>query len=104
MMKKFSGLALLAMGMLVVSPVFGEDACCSKSASKTAKMECAAGYAKMNLTTEQKTKLTASQEECEKAGCTKESQEKFMADAKQILSVEQYAQLKTSCAKAAKKS
>lgn len=104
MMKTFTGVALLAMGILMVSPVLAEDACCMKGASKSDKMKCAAGYAKMNLTAAQKSKLAALQDECEKAGCTKASQEQFMADAKKILSAEQYAQLKTDCAKAAKKS
>ena len=51
------------------------------------------------LTAEQKAKLEALHTEYDKAGCTKESMDKFMKSAASILSKEQFATLKTECAK-----
>ena len=70
---------------------------------KTAKKAMCADYAKLNLSAEQKTKLTALQEKCMKDGCTEESRAKFLKSAKRILSADQYAQLKAECAKLEKK-
>jgi hypothetical protein len=55
--------------------------------------------AALNLTADQKTKIEAWQTECMKAGCTKESNQKFLDRAKGILSPEQFAQLKAQCKK-----
>ena len=88
---------LLASVLLAASPAFaGDMACC---ATKAGKMECSQIYAKLNLTPEQKTKLDALQQTCEKAGCTQDSMQKFFAEAKGVLSPEQYAQLKAGCSK-----
>ena len=88
--------------MLFVSPAFaGGKACCAKGASKE-KVACA-GFASLNLTADQKSKLDAWQAECVKAGCTKESRAKFLKQAKGILSAEQYAKVKEQCNKAVKK-
>ena len=88
---------LLASVLLAVSPAFaGDMACC---ATKTGKMECSQIYAKLNLTPEQKTKLDGLQQTCEKEGCTQDSMQKFFAEAKGVLSPEQYAQLKAGCSK-----
>ncbi len=62
-------------------------------------MNCSMTYAKLNLTTEQKTKMDAAEQECRKDGCTKESMDKFMQTAKGILSADQYAQLQSECAR-----
>ena len=85
-------LALLASALLAASSTFAGSACC-------AGMDCSKAFAQMNLSPEQKSKIDAAQAECQKAGCTEESLEKFMQSAKGILSPEQYAQLKTECAK-----
>jgi hypothetical protein len=74
-----------------------EAACCAKSASN--KQQWCANYAKLNLSAEQKTKLTALQEKCMKDGCTEETRAKFLKSAKKILSASQYAQLKAECDK-----
>ncbi|MDQ3197593.1 MAG: hypothetical protein M3Q46_00135 [Verrucomicrobiota bacterium] len=90
-------LALLATAVLASSPAFaGDKTCC---ATKDGKMECAKIYAKLNLTPEQKAKLDSAQETCMDQGCTEESMEKFFAAAKEVLSADQYAQLKMECSK-----
>ena len=43
--------------------------------------------------------MEALQADCKKGGCTKESMDKFMKSAEGILSKEQFATLKTECAK-----
>ena len=91
------------MAILIASPVFaGGKACCAKSASNQ-KVACA-DFASLNVTADQKSKLTTWQSECMKAGCTKESRAKFLRQAKGILSADQYAKLKEQCEKSGKKS
>jgi hypothetical protein len=90
--------ALIATALLATNSVFAGSACCA-GMSAHGKMDCSKAFAEMNLSPEQKSKLDAAQAECQKAGCTEESMEKFMQSAKGILSAEQYAQLKTECAK-----
>jgi hypothetical protein len=63
-------------------------------------MDCAATYATLNLTAEQKAKMDVLVEKCKGAGCTKESTEAFMKSAESILSKEQMAVFKTECKKA----
>jgi hypothetical protein len=101
MMTRLVGLTLATAAILAVSPVYaGGGACCTKGASNEGKKECSANYAKLNLTPEQKTKLTALQTECNKAGCTEASRAKYLKSARKVLSADQYAQLKTECDKA----
>ena len=90
--------ALIASALLAASSTFAGDDCCARK-SADGKMNCSNAFAQMNLSPEQKSKLDAAQAECQKAGCTEESLENFMQTAKGILSPEQYAQLKTECAK-----
>ena len=95
--------AIVATAILIASPVFaGGKACCAKNASNQ-KVACA-DFASLNVTADQKSKLTAWQSECMKAGCTKESRAKFLRQAKGILSADQYARLKEQCEKSGKKS
>jgi hypothetical protein len=99
-MSKFTGLALLAMAAFAVSPVVAaekekESSCCAVKGT----MDCAATYANLNLSTEQKAKMDALVEKCKGAGCTKESTEVFMKSAAGILSKEQMAAFKTECNK-----
>jgi hypothetical protein len=96
-MKKIT-FALIASALLAASPAFAGDACCAHK-SAAGKMDCSKAFSQMNLSPEQKSKLDAAQAECQKGGCAEESLEKFMQTAKGILSPEQYAQLKTECAK-----
>ncbi len=53
----------------------------------------------LNLSAEQQSKLVAWQDQCRKAGCTKESRTAFLKKAKTILSKDQYAQLRSECDK-----
>jgi hypothetical protein len=103
-MIKIIGTALVAAAMLIASPAFaGGKACCATNASNTKAAACS-DFASLNVNADQKSKLVAWQSECMKAGCTKESRAKFLKQAKGILSADQYAKLKTECAKASKKS
>src|SRR3954452_12677362 len=98
-MKKFT--ALMAAAAFAISPAFAGDKEKDKSPCCAVKgeMDCAATYAKMNLSTEQKAKMDALVEKCKGAGCTKESTEAFMKSAAGILSKEQMAAFKTECNK-----
>jgi hypothetical protein len=90
-----------AVVALAFTTLRAEDStsCCATTAS--AKKEWCADYAKLNLSSEQKTKLTTLQEKCMKQGCTEESRAKFLKGAKKFLSADQYAQLKSECDKSA---
>ncbi len=101
-MIKITTTALVAIAMLTASGVFaGDKACCANGASKANSMACV-NLATLKLTSDQKTKIEAWQAECMKAGCTKESRQTFLKQAKGILSAQQFAQLKTQCQKSAK--
>ena len=90
-------LTFMATALLAASPVFaGDKTCCANAAGK---MECSQIYAKLSLTPEQKTKLDGFQQTCDKEGCTEGSMQKFFAEAKGVLSHEQYTQLKAECSK-----
>jgi hypothetical protein len=98
-MIKITTTALVAAAMLIASSGFaGDKACCAKGVSNTEKTACA-DLAALNLTPDQKAKIEAWQAECMKAGCTKESRQTFLKQAKGILSAEQFAQLKAACKK-----
>jgi hypothetical protein len=94
-------LALLAAGVLAASSSFagGKASCSSKSTQASNEKANCMNLASLNLTTDQNSKLVAWQNECMKAGCTKEGRAAFMKKAKTILSEDQYAQLKSSCDK-----
>jgi hypothetical protein len=99
-MTKLTGLALMAAAAFAVTPAFAgdkekESSCCATKGT----MDCAATYAKLNLSAEQKAKMDALVEKCKGAGCTKESTEAFMKSAESILSKAQMAMLKTECNK-----
>ena len=88
---------LIAAALLAAGPAFaGDKACCATASGKT---KCSQVYAKLDLTPEQKAKLDSFQQSCEKDGCTAASMEKFMAEAKGVLSPAQYSQLKDECSK-----
>ena len=104
-MKKFTAIALLAAAAFAVMPAFAHDeknkdhSCCAVKG----EMDCAATYANLNLTADQKAKMDALVEKCKGAGCSKESTEAFMKSAEGILTKEQFAALKTECDKHHKK-
>jgi hypothetical protein len=98
-MIKITTTALVAVAMLMASSAFaGDKACCANGASKANSMACV-NLATLNLRSDQKTKIETWQAECMKAGCTKESRKTFLKQAKEILSAEQFAQLKAQCKK-----
>ena len=96
-MIKISAIALVATAMLAASSAFaGDHACCAKGAANAHSVACV-NLASLNLTSDQKTKIETWQAQCVKAGCTKQSRETFLTQAKGILSAEQFAQLKAEC-------
>src|ERR1044071_3848168 len=103
-MKKLTGIALLAAAIAIPTALAHDEkdktpSCCAAKG----EMDCAATYANLNLTAEQKAKMDALVEKCKGAGCTKESSEAFMKSAATILSKEQMAMFKTECNKAHEK-
>ena len=89
----------MAAAAFAVTPAFAGDkdkdhACCA-----TGEKMDSASFSKLNLSAEQKTKMDALVQKCNKNGCTKESMDAFMKSAEGVLSKEQMATLKTECAK-----
>src|SRR4051812_19620348 len=101
-MRKFTPIALMAAAALAMTPALAGDkekkdpSCCAVKG----EMDCAATYAKLNLTADQKAKMDALVEKCKGAGCTQESSKAFMKSAGSILTKEQMANFKMECAKA----
>ena len=90
----------MAAVAFAVTPGFAGDkdkdhSCCAVKGT----MDCAATYANLKLTADQKAKMDALVEKCKGAGCTKESTAEFMKSAEGILSKEQMAAFKTECNK-----
>ena len=99
-MMKLKGLALITVAVFAATSAYaGDKACCAAHAKNDGKMCMSETYAKLNLSGEQKAKLDALHADYDKAGCTKESMDKFMKSAEGILSKEQFATLKTECSK-----
>jgi len=98
-MKKFTGIALMAAAALAVTPVFAGDKDNDHSCCATGEKMDSASFTKLNLSAEQKTKMDALVQKCNKDGCTKESMDAFMKSAETILNKEQMATLKTECNK-----
>lgn len=89
----------MAAVAFAVTPAFAGDndkdhACCA-----TGEKMDSASFTKLNLSAEQKAKMDALVQKCNKAGCTKESMEAFMKSAEGVLSKEQMATLKTEYSK-----
>jgi hypothetical protein len=104
-MTKPTGLALIAAVAFSVTSAFAgeKDKSCCATHAKGDKACMTQTFAKMNLTSEQKTKLEALHAESDKAGCTKESMDKMLKSAESFLSKEQMATLKAECVKMDKK-
>lgn len=99
-MIKLKGLAFITVAVLAATSAYaGDKACCAAHAKNDGKMCMSQTYAKLNLSSDQKTKLDALHAQYDKAGCTKESMDKFMKSAKGVLSKEQFTTLKSECAK-----
>lgn len=91
-------IALIAAGCFAASSAFaGSHGDCTKQAANGEKMACQVSLASLDLTPEQKTKMDAVVAEHEKAGCTADSEAKYMKEAKGILTKEQYAKFKAEC-------
>ena len=98
-MIKIAATVLVAVAMLAASSAVARDhACCAKGASNAQSMACV-NLASLNLTPDQKTKIEAWQADCMKGGCTKESRQTFLSRAKEILSPQQFVELKAQCKK-----
>jgi hypothetical protein len=101
-MTKPTGLALIAAVAFSVTSAFAgekDKSCCATHAKGDTKACMTQTFAKMNLSSEQKTKLEALHAESDKAGCTKESMDKMLKSAESFLSKEQMATLKAECSK-----
>jgi hypothetical protein len=101
-MTKPTGLALIAAVAFAVTSAYAGDkekGCCASHAKADGKACMSQTFAKMNLSSEQKTKMDALHTEYDKAGCTKESMEKMLKSAEGFLSKEQMATLKAECSK-----
>ena len=99
-MKEFAAIAFV-VAALAMNPAFAGDkeknpSCCAVKG----EMDCAATYANLNLTAEQKAKMDALVEKCKGAGCTRESTQAFMKSAESILTKEQVTTFRTECAEA----
>ena len=97
-------IALAAAVAFVAGTIFaGEHGDCTKKVGNEAKAACQVTLASLNLTPEQKTKMDTAMAAHEKAGCSEESEAKYMKDAKGILTKEQYVKFKAECPKGDKK-
>jgi hypothetical protein len=98
-MVKVSLLALLSVASLSVSALAADKSCCATTATANADMKqaCAATFANLNLSAEQKGKMEKLAAECDKGGCNKASMTKMEKSAKGILSKDQFATWKANC-------
>ena len=102
-MKHIIGIVVAVILLAGAATVRAGDGCCSKKDAKTnieKKAGCGDMFSKLNLTDDQKTKLAALREECDKTGCTQTSHGKFMEGVKSILTPDQLTQWKADCEKA----
>ena len=91
-------IALVAAGLFTAGTLFaGEQADSVKKVGNEEKAACQASVATLNLTADQKTKMDTVMAEHHKAGCSKESEAKFMKEAEGILNAEQFAKFKAEC-------
>jgi Spy/CpxP family protein refolding chaperone len=91
-------IALAAAGLLAAGTMFADEhGNCAKKVGNEQKMVCQASMASLNLTAEQKTKMEASMAEHHKAGCSEATEAKFMKEAENILTPEQFAKFKAEC-------
>jgi hypothetical protein len=96
-------IALVAAGLFAAGTMFaGQHGDCTKQVGNQAKAPCQVSLASLNLTPEQKTKMDAAMEEHQKAGCSEESEAKYMKQARGVLTKEQYAKFKAECKKGEK--
>jgi Spy/CpxP family protein refolding chaperone len=105
-MKKIIGLLVAAAVMASVATLYGQGGCPSCAKPAGAKSCPLAGNAdvlgKLNLSEEQKAKVGALREECDKAGRTPEACAKCMKGIESVLTPEQLTVWKENCQKAKK--
>lgn len=91
-------IALVTAGLFAAGTMFaGEHGDCTKKVGNEGKAACNISMANLNLTADQKTKMDALMTEHAKAGCTKENEEKYMEEAKGVLTPDQFAKFKAEC-------
>jgi hypothetical protein len=101
-MKKLIALTLAGTMLLGGSMVYAGSACCpakSKEAKAGKDAYCSDVLSKLNLTDDQKKKVAALREECDKGGCTEAGKGKYYQGLKEILTPEQLTQCKSECEK-----
>ena len=91
-------IAVAVAGLFVAGTMFaGEHGKCTTKVGNKEMAACQVSLASLNLTPEQQTKMDAAMAEHHKAGCSEESEAKYMHEAKSILTKEQYAKFKAEC-------
>ena len=98
-MKRLIALAVVTVWAIGATATFaGEGGCMHGAGAKgEGKGSCEAMFSKLNLTPEQKTKLTALKEQTAGAKFTDAGHAKFMSGVKEILTAEQYKQFEAEC-------
>ena len=102
-MKKLMAFAVAVVVAFSAASVLAGEGCCAGMSKSSAKGgACGDMLSKLNLTPEQKTKVSALTEDCHKATSTSEFHAMFNAGLEKILTPEQLAQWKTQSDKAMK--
>ena len=102
-MKRFMGMLMVSALVLGVAVARASAGCCSgegaakTGANFTAKNDC---FAKLNLSDDQKSKVTALMADCKAGGCNAAARDKMTAGLKGILTPDQYAQWTAACEQA----
>ena len=97
---KLKALAILTVGMFAAATSFAGEgkACCAHGKVAGEKMNCSATFAKLDLTTDQKTQMEKLAADCEKGGCNEQTMAKMEQGARKVLNDQQFAQWKAACA------
>ena len=98
-MKKVLGMLASVLLLGTVTVLAGEGCCAGSGTAKpgvnfTANNDC---FAKLNLTAEQRSKVTDLLADCKSSSCTAAAREKMTAGLKAILTAAQYTQWTTAC-------
>jgi Spy/CpxP family protein refolding chaperone len=98
-MKKFYVLAVAAALLVGAASVYADGGCCASGKMKSSAKSgaCSDAFGKLNLSDEQKAKVTALKDECQKATSTSERREMMTKGMQNILTPEQFAQWKSAC-------
>ena len=91
-------IALIAAGSFAATALFagdhGDGMLKIQNEKKEMKMACSIPLGDLNLTSEQMKKMNTVMSEHMKTGCTEASEAKYMAEAKAIMTPEQYTKFK----------